>query len=165
MNWFKLHIILYVALIVTVLPSCIFSDGFGQRQEKVSDPINEEVKKLEENGEETYFVGEICLVQESLGFVLIKSAKVKPSKGTILHVMRDGGIQEISKLSVSPERRPGFVVADIIAGEPNAGDWVFFKLRSHQEVEEEPGELREEEAEFGTLPLEPEQSVDNILND
>ena len=165
MNWFKLHIILYVALIVTVLPSCIFGDGFGQRREKASDPINKDGKELEENGEERYFVGEICLVQESLGFVLIKSAKVKPSKGTILHVMRDGGIQEISKLSVSPERRPGFVVADIIAGEPNAGDWVFFKLRPNEEVEEGPEELRTEGVEFGTLPLEVKQSVDNILND
>ena len=81
MNWFKLHIILYVALIVTVLPSCIFGDGFGQRQEKISDPINKEGKEPEENGEEKYFVGEICLVQVSLGFVLIKSANLnKPAK-------------------------------------------------------------------------------------
>ena len=76
MNWFKLHMILYGALISTVLQSCVFNDDFGKRKEKPSDRINGEEKKPDKNSEAKYFIGEICLVQESLEFALIKSSKL-----------------------------------------------------------------------------------------
>jgi hypothetical protein len=139
MNWFKLHMILYVALISTVLQSCVFNDDFEKREEKPADRINLEEKKPDKSSEAKYFIGEICLVQESLEFALIKSSKLKPRKGTILHVMSEDGINSKAKLSVSPERRPGFIVADILAGEPNLGDLVFFKLGEDQIEEGVPG--------------------------
>lgn len=151
MNWFKLHMILYGALISTVLQSCVFNDDFGKRKEKPSDRINGEEKKADKNSEAKYFIGEICLVQESLEFALIKSSKLKPRKGTILHVMSKGGIDSKAKLSVSPERRPGFIVADILGGEPSLGDWVFFKPGEHQIEEGETGG-QSEDVQNGKVP-------------
>ena len=55
--------ILYGALISTVLQSCVFNDDFGKRKEKPSDRINGEEKKPDKNSEAKYFIGEICLVQ------------------------------------------------------------------------------------------------------
>ena len=132
MNRHKLQMILYGALISTVLQGCAFNDGFRRIEGKSSVQINEEEKESDEKSEAKYFIGEICLVQRSLGFVLIKSSKLKPPKGTILHVIQEGEITSKAKLRVSPERRPGFIVADIIAGEPTLGDWVFFKVESPQ---------------------------------
>ena len=140
MNWFKLHMILYGALISTVLQSCVFNDDIEKRKEKPADRISGKEKKLDKKDEAKYFIGEICLVQESLEFALIKSTKLKPRKGTILHVMREGGIYSKAKLSVSPERRLGFIVADILSGEPNLGDWVFFKPETEQIDEVRPDE-------------------------
>ncbi|MBT7983668.1 MAG: hypothetical protein HN584_13985 [Akkermansiaceae bacterium] len=132
MNWYKLQMILYGALIFTVMQGCVFNDDFGKREEKPSDRVNGEGKNPDNNSEDKYFIGEICLVQESLEFVLIKSSKLKPRKGTVLHVMSQGGVSSKAKLSVSPERRTGFISADILDGDPRLGDWVFFKLKEKQ---------------------------------
>ncbi|MEO1858979.1 MAG: hypothetical protein ABGZ19_03710, partial [Verrucomicrobiales bacterium] len=76
---------------------------------------------------------------------------------TILHVMSEGGINLKAKLSVSPERRPGFIVADILAGEPNLGDWVFFKLRADQIEEGVPGGESKDGRNVKVPPLNLEQ--------
>ena len=136
MNWHKLQMILCGALIFTVLQSCVFNDDFGRKEEKTSDLIKEEEKKASENRDAKYFIGEICLIQNSLGFVLIKSSKVTPGKGVILHAIGKGELTSKAKLSLSPERRPGFIVADIIEGQPALGDWVFYNLESpHSETD------------------------------
>ena len=136
MNWQKLQMILCGGLIFTGFQSCVFNDGFGRKEEKISDQIKEEEKKLTEDRETKYFIGEICLIQKSLEFVLIKSSKVKPGKGAILYAIGKGEITSKAKLSLSPERRPGFIVADIVEGQPALGDWVFYNLESpHSETD------------------------------
>ena len=156
MHWYKIHMILHGMLIFTLLQGCVVNENFGKREEKPSDLVNGEKKKPDNNSEDKYFIGEICLVQESLEFVLIKSSKLKPRKGTVLHVMSAGGVNSKAKLSVSPERRTGFISADILDGDPSLGDWVFFKLKENQIDEtysEEPGK-NEDNVEAAPLNLE-----------
>lgn len=141
MNWQKLQMILCGGLIFTGFQSCVFNDGFGRKEEKISDQIKEEEKKLTEDRETKYFIGEICLIQKSLEFVLIKSSKVKPGKGAILYAIGKGEITSKAKLSLSPERRPGFIVADIVEGQPALGDWVFYKSDPTQSEMDNPNSL------------------------
>ena len=154
--------ILYGALISTVLQSCVFNDDFGKREEKASDRVNGEGKKPDNNSEAKYFIGEICLVQESLEFVLIKSSKLKPRKGTVLHVMSEGGVSSKAKLSVSPERRAGFLIADILDGEPSLGDWVFFKVKARQIDKGHPEGAIEDESNVKVAPYNSEQSSGDL---
>ena len=97
--------ILYGALISTVLQSCVFNDDIEKRKEKPADRISGKEKKLDKNDEAKYFIGEICLVQESLEFALIKSTKLKPRKGTILHVMRGRWNLLESKIKCQPRKK------------------------------------------------------------
>ena len=65
-------------------------------------------------------VGNICLVNEESGFVLIDAVQT-PASGTQLQAF-SGAEQETALLKVSPERKPPFIIADIVRGTPHAGD-------------------------------------------
>ena len=73
--------------------------------------------------------------------------------------MREGGIYSKAKLSVSPERRLGFIVADILSGEPNLGDWVFFKPETEQIDEVRPDESGKGDHNIKVPSLTSEQTV------
>ena len=73
--------------------------------------------------------GTIRLVRDSLGFVLIKSAGGgDPPKGSILAVHRGGEREPVAELRLSPEKKMGFVVADIVTGKPEVGDTVLWAI-------------------------------------
>ena len=69
-------------------------------------------------------VGTIVLVDETKRFVLIDvGGYAPPETGRALKTF--AGDDESGVLAVSAERRPPFVVADIVKGEPRRGDSVF----------------------------------------
>ena len=72
--------------------------------------------------------GTIQLVQDPYGFVLIKSSSSPPPKGAELSVHRRGESKPVAELKVSPEKKTGFVVADILSGQPRKGDVVMWNL-------------------------------------
>ena len=120
------------------------STGLGYSVTKYSFVNNMQLQA--ENGTTTF----------NLDSADLKSSKLKPRKGTVLHVMSAGGVNSKAKLSVSPERRTGFISADILDGDPSLGDWVFFKLKENQIDEtysEEPGK-NEDNVEAAPLNLE-----------
>jgi hypothetical protein len=64
------------------------------------------------------------LVDETNGFVLIDIGNYAPPEtGQALKTFTDG--TESGVLAVSAERRPPYIVADIVKGEPERGDAVF----------------------------------------
>lgn len=75
-------------------------------------------------------VGTVTLVNSALGFVLIDTDMgFTPPKGMALKTF-PAGVEpapdaETSILTVSAERRPPFIAADIVKGEPQKGDAVF----------------------------------------
>lgn len=67
-------------------------------------------------------VGKVTMVNQELGFVLIQSP-VSPETGAALQSRdKDGG--ETASLRVSGEKKPPFIIADILKGKPHAGDTV-----------------------------------------
>jgi hypothetical protein len=69
-------------------------------------------------------VGTIVVVNEEQRFVLIDTqAAVPPEVGTALKSFSNGA--ETGVLAVSPERKPPFMIADIVSGTPRKGDQVF----------------------------------------
>ncbi len=69
-------------------------------------------------------LGTVTLVDETNGFVLIDmGAYVAPPVGHALKTF--SGEAESGVVAVSAERRPPFVVADIVKGEPKRGDSVY----------------------------------------
>jgi len=70
-------------------------------------------------------VGNIVLVNDKLGFVLIDTgnAAIYPSKGQALKSFTNG--HESGVLTVSPEHKPPFLIGDIVTGTPLKGDQVF----------------------------------------
>ena len=73
---------------------------------------------------QTSFCGKIRLVDKTAGFVLIeRTSTTDPAPGTDLQSFRGGYTS--ATLRASPERRPPFVIADILTGEPLDGDPVF----------------------------------------
>ena len=67
-------------------------------------------------------VGVITLVNEELGFVLIDSSlSVEP--GTALHALSETS-EETALLKVSAEKKPPFMIADVVKGTPHPGDRV-----------------------------------------
>lgn len=81
-----------------------------------------------ESGETQVLAGTIRLVRPGLGFVLIQSSGGAPPPGSELDVHRGGTDRPVAALRVSPETKTGFVVADILSGEPREGDVVFWSL-------------------------------------
>ena len=74
--------------------------------------------------------GTIRLVRAPLGFVLIQNSGSPPPPGSELYVHRSGSDQPVATLRVSPETKTGFVVADILTGQPEEGDAVLWSLPS-----------------------------------
>ena len=68
-------------------------------------------------------LGLISLVNEEALFVLIESAEA-PEPGALLNARNQMGL-DTAALMVSEERRPPFVIADIVKGMPRPGDLVF----------------------------------------
>lgn len=70
-------------------------------------------------------IGEIIYVQREQGFALIKSTYAgRLATGTEIRGHLATG-EEASTLRCSPERKPGFIVADIVSGDPQAGHVAF----------------------------------------
>jgi len=68
-------------------------------------------------------VGTIVSVNETGNYVLIDTGGiVMATKGTALKSFSGG--QQTAILTVSPEQRPPFMIADIISGTPHNGDQV-----------------------------------------
>ena len=70
-------------------------------------------------------IGTIVLVNDRLGFVMIDTGNAYgiPMKGQALKSFTNG--QESGVLTVSPEHKPPFLIADIVKGTPQKGDLVF----------------------------------------
>ena len=67
-------------------------------------------------------IGSITLVNEDLRFVLIDSA-LAPEQGAKLKAL-SADLTETAVLRTSPEKKPPFIIADIVSGTPHAGDRV-----------------------------------------
>lgn len=73
---------------------------------------------------EPRLAGHIVMVNSDAKFVLIESdVWTAPPEGTALKCMRYGA--ETAILTISPERRGTYIVADIVKGSPQRGDEVF----------------------------------------
>ncbi len=69
-------------------------------------------------------VGVIVAVNETRGFVLIDTQASFPAPvGTALKSFANGA--ESGVLTVSPQAKPPFMIADIVSGTPQKGDQVF----------------------------------------
>jgi hypothetical protein len=74
---------------------------------------------------EPRFLGTVALVNEKLGFALLDVGTLYlPAEGVALKTFSPTGA-ETGVLAVSKERRPPFVVADVVKGTPQKGDRVF----------------------------------------
>jgi hypothetical protein len=69
------------------------------------------------------FVGTVTTVNDDYHFVMIESY-FTPKPGTALKVLSPDGV-EIGVLTVSPENRRPFIIANIVKGSPQKGDQVF----------------------------------------
>jgi hypothetical protein len=69
-------------------------------------------------------IGQVAVVNEERRFVLIdlESSLYVPAPGVALRTLQ--GSTETGRLKVSPEWKRPFVAADILGGEPKAGDRV-----------------------------------------
>lgn len=74
-------------------------------------------------------LGEVVLVNEVAGFVLVDVGLYVPLDGEALKAFAEGVLPaetgETAVLAVSAERARPFVVADIVAGTPSKGDLVY----------------------------------------
>lgn len=69
-------------------------------------------------------IGSVAFVDAALGFVLVDAGSYfTPETGQALKTY--SGERESGVLSVAPERKPPFVCADIVKGNPAQGDDVF----------------------------------------
>ena len=67
-------------------------------------------------------IGKVALVNNETGFALIESA-VSPEPGAKLQSRSLSG-QETAQLQVSVEKKPPFIIADIMKGKPTVGELV-----------------------------------------
>ena len=65
-------------------------------------------------------IGTISLVNEESRFVLIDSTR-SPEPGTLLQGVNPAN-ESTAVLKVSPEKKPPFIIADILKGSPHPGD-------------------------------------------
>jgi hypothetical protein len=117
---------LWLALISTTLVSC---RGGGIRWPFGKARHSGDLGSVS-TGATQVLAGTIRLVRAPLGFVLIQSSGSPPPPGSELYVHRSGSDQPIATLQVSPETKTGFVVADILSGQPEEGDSVLWSLPS-----------------------------------
>jgi hypothetical protein len=77
-----------------------------------------------EGPREPRLAGRIAMVNSAAKFVLIESdVWTAPPEGTALKCLRYGA--ETAILTISPERRGTYIVADIVKGSPQRGDEVY----------------------------------------
>lgn len=67
-------------------------------------------------------IGHVSLVNEVVGFVLVETPAT-PETGTELQTRNLAG-EVTSLLKVSQEKRPPFVIADVMKGKPHVGEVV-----------------------------------------
>ena len=67
-------------------------------------------------------VGEVAVVNDGKHFVLVDlgSNLYVPDPGTALRVLHNGVVT--AQLTTSPEQKPSFIAADVVAGAPEVGD-------------------------------------------
>ncbi len=112
-----------VALAVVILPSC----KGGKLRSRGGSAA--EIGEIGQGAPTRVLGGTIRLVRDSLGFVLIKSAgSGDPPMGSILAVHRSGDREPVAELRLSPEKKMGFIVADIVSGKPEVGDTVLWSM-------------------------------------
>lgn len=71
-------------------------------------------------------IGEIVFVNDKVGFVLVRSGRsLRLKEGAELEARQ--GATPTAILDYSPERKKGFMTADILRGTPNVGDNVFVR--------------------------------------
>ena len=69
-------------------------------------------------------IGKVSLVNDRYGFALV-DATAAPPPGTFLKTF--SSTKETGELRVSPERRPPFLIGDIVHGAPAMGDAVLYQ--------------------------------------
>ncbi len=87
-------------------------------------------------------VGTVALLNEAYGFVLIDSNETLPA-GTLLKTV---GTAETGELKISTERRPPFLIGDIVNGAPGVGDLVIYNPPAPAAPEPPPEEAAAPEA-------------------
>ena len=70
-------------------------------------------------------VGTIVSVNEASRFVLIDTGIYPITSGGGEALKSFSGDKETGVLTMSPERKPPFIIADIVSGSPQKGDQVF----------------------------------------
>jgi len=71
-------------------------------------------------------IGQVVLVNDSADFVLVKTGNsIRFKEGAELESRQ--GMTTTAILDFSPERKKGFMTADILQGQPQVGDWVYLK--------------------------------------
>lgn len=69
-------------------------------------------------------IGTVALVNEAMRFVLVDvGSNYAAAPGSTLKCIANR--QESAVLTVSPERKSPFIIADIVKGDPHPGDQVF----------------------------------------
>lgn len=71
-------------------------------------------------------LGEVAMVHPELEFVVVKTPHGAVVRDGAVLVTRSGAAQS-AKLTASPEKRRGFLSADVAEGAPARGDRVFFQ--------------------------------------
>lgn len=69
-------------------------------------------------------IGTVHLVQPAAGFLLIQSSRTLAVAPEAELMTYDAGGRPTGKLKLSPERKSGFLAADIVEGHPQVGDRV-----------------------------------------
>ena len=103
-----------IALCLCICTACA-SHPRKQKKEKEPEPAKKEASHR--------LVGTIVAVNETGRFVLIDAGSYEPAaSGSALKSFSGG--KETGVLAVSTERKPPFVIADIVGGSPQKGDEV-----------------------------------------
>ena len=87
-------------------------------------------------------IGSVHLVQEDSRFVLIRTSRLTSVSPDAELLTYDMGGRPTGKLKISPERKSGFLAADIVEGHPQTGDRVLMYGYQNGEgaVVEKPGD-------------------------
>ena len=87
-------------------------------------------------------IGEIAYVNSDAGFVLVRTGKtIQLKQGTELEARL--GMTPTAILDASPERKRGFVTADIVQGAPQLGDSVFVRVTPQPDLEQRQAAMRQ----------------------
>jgi hypothetical protein len=102
--------------IVIVLLACLAANGCSVfHRKKKQEPAQTEQKA------EPRRIGTVALVNDELHFALVDTGTLyQPPKGTALKTFANG--RQTGVLTVSGERKPPFIAADVAQGTPAHGD-------------------------------------------